>query len=405
MAIENVSGTAFVVAEFRAEENAETAPLYRDPVVELFLSEETRQAAGRVAARFPQVREMVKVRTKYFDDTLEKQLVSDVRQVVILGAGLDTRAVRKHSPVVTYFEIDDAATLRIKETCYQAQGFDVNVRFIPGNYVTDGLIDLLARNSFDFELPTYFIWEGNTMYLPLESNKRILTDIRNHVKRFRLSCDYMSESVITRTTGDPGIVTLVDAFANMGAPWLSGIGDIRTLAHELGLSVIENFRTGELYQSVLARPSDDIPDFRVLLRVHTRGSCPSADLVTVGPQSTATPGFSSVAWRWSSGFARATPTTQAHGCSTRVAGLHSPCVYKSPSTWAEHRLVLDQEERDQRARTDTGDDAGRTSSDPAGIQATTRMARRRHRLSGKDVPRDAKATRFIFRSPEPAVGG
>jgi len=249
MAIENVSGTAFVVAEFRAEENAETAPLYRDPVVELFLSEETRQAAGRVAARFPQVREMVKVRTKYFDDTLDKQLISDVRQVVILGAGLDTRAVRKHSPVVTYFEIDDAATLSIKETCYDAQGFDVNVRFIPGNYVTDGLIDLLARNSFDFDLPTYFIWEGNTMYLPLESNKRILTDIRNHVKRFRLSCDYMSESVITKTTGDPGIVTLVEAFANMGAPWISGIADITNLAHELGLNVIENFRTGELYQS------------------------------------------------------------------------------------------------------------------------------------------------------------
>ena len=87
------------------------------------------------------------------------------------------------------------------------------------------------------------------MYLPLESNKRILTDIRNHVKRFRLSCDYMSDSVITRTTGDPGIVTLVEAFANMGAPWISGIADIRNLAHELGLNVIENFRTGELYQS------------------------------------------------------------------------------------------------------------------------------------------------------------
>ena len=249
MAIENVSGTAFVVAEFRAEENAETAPLYRDPVVELFLSEETRQAAGRVAARFPQVREMVKVRTKYFDDTLDKQLISDVRQVVILGAGLDTRAVRKHSPVVTVLRDRRRRYPENQRDLLYAQGFDVNVRFIPGNYVTDGLIDLLARNSFDFDLPTYFIWEGNTMYLPLESNKRILTDIRNHVKNFRLSCDYMSESVITKTTGDPGIVTLVEAFANMGAPWISGIADIRNLAHELGLNVIENFRTGELYQS------------------------------------------------------------------------------------------------------------------------------------------------------------
>lgn len=80
-AIKDVSGTAFVVAEFRAEENREAAPLYRDAVVGLFLSEESRQAAGRLAARFPHVEEMVRVRTKYFDDTLEKHLLSQYRQV------------------------------------------------------------------------------------------------------------------------------------------------------------------------------------------------------------------------------------------------------------------------------------------------------------------------------------
>ena len=53
MQIENVSGTAFVVAEFRAEENGETAPLYRDAVVKLFLSEDSKQAARRVSNRFP----------------------------------------------------------------------------------------------------------------------------------------------------------------------------------------------------------------------------------------------------------------------------------------------------------------------------------------------------------------
>ena len=48
--VTNVSGTAFVVAEFRAEENDEAYPLYRDPIVKLFLSEESRQAADRIAA-------------------------------------------------------------------------------------------------------------------------------------------------------------------------------------------------------------------------------------------------------------------------------------------------------------------------------------------------------------------
>jgi O-methyltransferase involved in polyketide biosynthesis len=51
--IQDVTGTAFIVAEYRARENAEQNPLYRDPIVPLFLSKRTRQAADRVAADFP----------------------------------------------------------------------------------------------------------------------------------------------------------------------------------------------------------------------------------------------------------------------------------------------------------------------------------------------------------------
>jgi O-methyltransferase involved in polyketide biosynthesis len=149
---------------------------------------------------------------------------------------------------VTYFEIDDAATLNVKQACYEHHGFDVDVKFIPGNYVMDGMIDLLEQNGFDGDLPSYFIWEGNTMYLPLDGTRQVLTELRNHVKRFRVSFDYMPESVISKTTGDPGITTLVESFANMGAPWLSGIKDVTSLARELGLDVVENFRMAELHQ-------------------------------------------------------------------------------------------------------------------------------------------------------------
>ena len=59
--------------------------------------------AGLVAASFPPARDLVRIRTKYIDDTLEKQIVSGFRQVVILGAGLDTRAVRKPAPGLSVF--------------------------------------------------------------------------------------------------------------------------------------------------------------------------------------------------------------------------------------------------------------------------------------------------------------
>jgi methyltransferase (TIGR00027 family) len=253
--VRNVSGTAFVVAEFRAEENCEAYPLYRDSVVKLFLNEDTKQAAGYIAAGFPLVKDLVKIRTRYFDDVLEQQIRAGFLQVVILGAGLDTRAVRKPAAGVTYFEIDDGATLELKRACYMQQGVHADVKFIHGNYVTDGLIDLLSQNDFNFDLPTYLIWEGNTMYLPLESTKHTLTQLRRHLKRFRLSFDYMSDSVVSKTRGDAAITNLVESFANMGAPWLSGIRDIHALADEMNLTVIDNFQTAELYRTYwLHRP-------------------------------------------------------------------------------------------------------------------------------------------------------
>jgi methyltransferase (TIGR00027 family) len=245
--IRNVSGTAFVVAEYRAEENSDETPLYEDHVVSLFLSEESRSAARRVALRYPPVKDMVKIRTRYFDDTLEKHLRLGCRQVVILGAGLDTRAVRKQRPGVKYFEIDDPATLNLKQARYEERGIDVDLTFIPANYVTDGLIELLKQNGFDVARPSYFLWEGNVMYLPLETVRQLFDELRTHVTSFWLSCDYLAEAVISNTTGDVGITTLVDSFAAMGAPWLSGIRDIHELARELRLEVLEHFTTSELF--------------------------------------------------------------------------------------------------------------------------------------------------------------
>ena len=255
--IETVTGTAFVVAEFRAEENGEVDPLYQDPVVGLFLNDDTRQAAAQVAVSFPPVKDLVKIRTRYFDDMLDRQIAAGIRQVVVLGAGLDTRAARKPAAGVTYFEIDDAATLALKQRCYRRQAIDADVRFIPANYVADGLIDLLDDHGFDFDQPTYIIWEGNTMYLPMDCNTRVITDLTRHLREFRLSFDYMADAVVTKTTGDSGIARMVDSFAAMGAPWLSGIGDVNRLASELGLTVVDNFKTAELNERY--RPGRPLP--------------------------------------------------------------------------------------------------------------------------------------------------
>jgi methyltransferase (TIGR00027 family) len=253
--IKDVSGTAFVVAEYRAEENRERTPLYRDAVVELFLSAASREAADRVSSRFPAVKDMVKTRTRYFDDVLDAEIAAGVRQVVILGAGLDTRAVRKQAPGVRFFEIDDPATMELKRRCYADAHIDTGVTLIPGNYVRDGLVELLRSNGFQFDVPTYFIWEGNVMYMPLAIDKQTMRLLKQHVKQFRLSFDYFTEAVITKTTGNPSLTTLVESFEAMDAPWVSGIDDIAALARDQGLTVVENFRTGQLFERYRGRPA------------------------------------------------------------------------------------------------------------------------------------------------------
>jgi methyltransferase (TIGR00027 family) len=247
-AIRNVTGTAFVVAEFRAEENKEIHPLYRDPIVPLFLNEETKKAAERIFAAFPPIKKIVRIRTRYLDDQLDNQLHLGYRQVVVLGAGLDTRAVRKPSPTVDYFEIDDESILEFKKARLEENCIDTKVRFIPGNYVTDGFVDLLKKTEFNFERPTHFIWEGNTMYLTAAAVNQVLADITRHVKQFTISFDYMSEEVIAKATGDPEVTSLVERFASMGAPWNYGISDVRSLAEKAATTILENVKISDLHR-------------------------------------------------------------------------------------------------------------------------------------------------------------
>lgn len=87
------------------------------------------------------------------------------------------------------------------------------------------------------------------MYLSLDSVRLTLAELRRCLRRFRVSFDYMAEAVIANTTGDPGITTLVESFAAMGAPWRSGIRDVRALARELDLQVVDNVTTSELYRT------------------------------------------------------------------------------------------------------------------------------------------------------------
>jgi methyltransferase (TIGR00027 family) len=111
-------------------------------------------------------------RCRYIDDYLQECLKSGMVQLVILGAGLDSRAYRNElrEGVARVFEVDHPATQASKiERVKKAFGkIPAHVTYVPVDFVDEAL-DKLLTSGYDPFLKTLFIWEGVTYYLDLES--------------------------------------------------------------------------------------------------------------------------------------------------------------------------------------------------------------------------------------------
>ncbi|MGH8489481.1 MAG: hypothetical protein ACREXS_11625 [Gammaproteobacteria bacterium] len=78
--------------------------------------------------------------------------------------------------------------------------------------------------------------------------KRVMVTIREQIGYASLSFDYLSTKVIDKSTGDAGLSALVEHFARLGAPWITGIDDVYALGDELGLDVIQNVLSADLHR-------------------------------------------------------------------------------------------------------------------------------------------------------------
>ena len=121
----------------------------------------------------------VPLRHRFIDDHLVAALAAGVEQVVLLGAGYDTRAYRlaerlDRRPV---FEVDLAAISRRKASIiadHAAEFPESNVVRVEIDFETQRLEDRLAEAGFRDGAPTFFTWEGVPMYLTRDAVKATL---------------------------------------------------------------------------------------------------------------------------------------------------------------------------------------------------------------------------------------
>ncbi|MQA87416.1 MAG: SAM-dependent methyltransferase [Streptosporangiales bacterium] len=138
-------------------------------------------------------------RKRYADDKVTEALDAGIGQVVILGAGLDTRAYRLVAPAgVPAFEVDLPSNIAYKERRLRAiYGREPeHVTLIPVDFETDSLADSLTTNGFRLEKSTMFVWEAVTQYLTEDGIRRTLAFLAKAAAGSRLIFTYVRKDFL-----------------------------------------------------------------------------------------------------------------------------------------------------------------------------------------------------------------
>jgi methyltransferase (TIGR00027 family) len=159
-------------------------------------------------------------RCRYMDDVLCEGLGWGIQQLVILGAGYDSRAYRfeRLKDGVKVFEVDHPATQRNKlrhlEHIFGSVGLPGYVAFVPLDFTRQTLAARLPEYGYSEQMKTLFIWEGVTMYLEAPSVDSTLAFIANHsAPGSAIVFDYMCQQTAP-PKGDIGIL-LVSFFRSL----------------------------------------------------------------------------------------------------------------------------------------------------------------------------------------------
>jgi methyltransferase (TIGR00027 family) len=137
-------------------------------------------------------------RKRFIDEKLDESL-ADIDVVVILGAGLDTRAYHlAHRTDVPVFEVDLPVNIeRKKATVRRALGGQPpSIRLVPVDFERDDLAAELAKYGYRSDSRTFFVWEGVTQYLTADAVRATFEYLRSAAAGSRLVFTYVRRDFI-----------------------------------------------------------------------------------------------------------------------------------------------------------------------------------------------------------------
>jgi methyltransferase (TIGR00027 family) len=262
------SDTAEINAAMRAVERTrpEDRRLFDDPYAHHFVRRPLYRAVTRVAPVgrlasalldrwMPGLTGEVILRNRYWDDALDEALAGGVTQVVLLGAGYDSTALRRElGDGVTVYEVDSPPTQEAKRAALERSGLAPRVVFVPCDFEVHAVGERLGAVGFDRSERAVVCWLGVSFYLTAEGLRGALEDLAAlSAPGSRLVMDYLDQGVTAGTTPYAGAARAARSVERRGEPYHSGFdepGFARLLA-EAGFDVVDHARVEDLVDRYL----------------------------------------------------------------------------------------------------------------------------------------------------------
>lgn len=217
-----LASTARWTAAVRAQENAREDRLFDDPWAAALAGPE---GAAWIEQRPPGSAVPMVLRTRFFDDFVQRIAAQDgIRQIVLMAAGLDTRAFRLAWPERTrLFELDQSAVLEYKDQVLAATGAQpACARQAIAANLTDPWKEALIEAGFDPLQPSAWLLEGFLFYLANEHITRLLDEITSLAAPASwLGFDIVNSTMLV----SPLTQKWVEMQAQSGAPWIGTMDD------------------------------------------------------------------------------------------------------------------------------------------------------------------------------------
>ncbi|MGD0174673.1 MAG: SAM-dependent methyltransferase [Anaerolineales bacterium] len=249
-------GIAFARA-FESEKKAEERICY-DPLARRLIDPAYyflgRLFAGYGERKGPGVMGFLAVRCRYIDDYLAECLAVGLEQLVILGAGLDSRAYRLQElkERVKVFEVDHPATQKVKigKIIKIFGSLPEHVTYVPIDFNREDLRELFSY-GYDKRKKTLFICEGVVYYLTAESvNQTFAFVAENSAPGSFIIFDYLYASALItgEKRGEIARMQRTERFTGEGLVFGIEEGTIEKFLRARGFGDIVNTSAEDLHK-------------------------------------------------------------------------------------------------------------------------------------------------------------